>query len=96
MAIERKADTSTKIAVAGGAPKPAKAPAASTRKPAASAGATGTTPKIAQVRADLSAARRDLALNKLDSPAKIKMLRKELARLLTAENAKTANAKETS
>lgn len=77
MAIERKADTSTKIAVAGDQPKAA---------PKQSAVGTSTS-KIAQLRADLSAARRDLALNKLDSPAKIRKLRKDLARALTAENA---------
>ena len=78
MAIERQADTSTKIAVA-----------AEPKKPAAGRGATATpaATKIAQLRADLSAARRDLALQKLDSPTKIRQLRKDLARALTKENA---------
>lgn len=81
MAIERKADTSTKVAVTA-APKPS---------PAAKSGAV---PKVAQLRADLSAARRDQALQKLDSPAKIRKLRKDLARALTAERARTAVPKE--
>ena len=76
MAIERKADTSTKIAVAA---EPKKTATAKTATPAAT--------KIAQLRADLSAARRDLALQKLDSPTKIRQLRKDLARALTKENA---------
>ena len=86
MAIERKADTSTKIAVAAEPKKPAaKAPV--TKQPATAKTATPAATKIAQLRADLSAARRDLALQKLDSPTKIRQLRKDLARALTKENA---------
>ncbi len=52
---------------------------------------------VAQIRAELAAARRDLALQKLDSPTTIRSLRKKLARALTVERAKQApaTAKET-
>jgi ribosomal protein L29 len=82
MAEERKMDTTQKVTAAE--------PKKPTAKPAPKKAAGGN--RIATLRADLSAARRDLALNKLDSPAKIRSLRKELARALTAENVKKGAA----
>lgn len=82
MAVERQVAAPAKVAkvAAKPAPKQSAAPAAKQAAPAA-----GT---VAQIRADLSVARRDLALQKLDSPTKIRALRKDLARALTAERAK--------
>ncbi len=67
------------------APKPTKQTAA---KPA-------TVGTVTQLRTDLAAARRDLALEKLSSPTQIRQLRKNLARALTAERAKAIPAKVT-
>ena len=39
----------------------------------------------AKVRAELSQARRDHALQKLESPAKLRTLRRQLARVMTAQ-----------
>lgn len=83
MAEERQVTTTSKISKTPAAPAPKKAAA---KAPAAA----GT---VARLRSDLSTARRDLALQKLDSPVKIRQLRKDLARALTAERA-TALAKE--
>lgn len=79
-------DTSSKVAVAA---EPKKAPVKAAKAPAKK-GTGGN--RIATLRTELSAARRDLALNKLDSPAKIRALRKDLARALTAEQAKKGAA----
>lgn len=108
MAIERQVVAPTTVAKVG-AP-PAKTDGVTTRRSAANSqggrprrrvvSAAASSGTVAQLRVDLAAARRDLALQKLDSPAKIRKLRKDLARALTTERAKaiptaTTSAKET-
>ncbi|MDP9212064.1 MAG: hypothetical protein M3N59_02195 [bacterium] len=48
----------------------------------------------AGIRKELETARRDLALQKLDSPARLKQLRRALARTLTKERLTAAGKQE--
>lgn len=75
MAIERTAPKATPAAAA----KPAKPDGKN--KPAAPS-------KPDVLRTELAEARREQALGKLDSPAKLRKLRRDLARALTIERAK--------
>lgn len=75
MAIERKVETKQAVTTAA-APKPS-------AKPAPKAGATS----VDRLRSDLAEARRQHALEKLESPVTLRKLRKDLARALTAERA---------
>lgn len=78
MAIERKVDSSSATVTKAAAPK----------KPAAKKPAADRAPgSVAQLRAELAEARRQHALEKLESPATLKQLRRKLARALTAERA---------
>lgn len=77
MAIERKVDTVSKVTKAAAPKKP------TAKKPAASAGrAPGS---VSQLRVELAEARRQHALDKLESPATLKQLRRKLARALTRQ-----------
>lgn len=72
---------------------PRRRPASAAESPSKSASsAAASSGTVTQIRAELAAARRDLALQKLDSPATIRQLRKKLARALTVERAKTKEA----